>query len=541
MRRSMQPTRLFRAATTAHLPFSTLSPSILPPLSESLAAALGPRVSSSTGLATLDRTFTAAFGVLGGATGSGDPWADWVHSFYRRPHPELLPAALLHALRDQGGAPLRGLEALPTSAFLASAVFRRCCATEADVVGVLGACAGAVAEALPGAGADAGAAAAAEAALDTVLRAAWLAQLPACDAVLAEFAAGRAEAVRAAFAGAEAGTPPPPGGAPREELLAAAASLFPPAPLRRRAPLLQWPLPAADLAAFEAHAREEAFPLYGASALWGARLRALRAAAGGGARGRAAAALLAPPLAQAVSINMVEAYWAHFCATGDAAGVVRRVCDAAAGYGEFLDEFGLEPALGGAGGDVGAGAGVPPALRDDPLAALRFAASRFALSSLLAHAGRHTAVGDAFAAALAALNDEAVARDPLTAAGVDGGLTAFGERRLRVMHAARPHMAELAAEAWATGVGSGAWPESYALLHGEQPPPRSEAAAGAQPHAGAPALHSSPLDGAVEEGEGAARAGASGGGGFAAQPAEAHRGERPAGAQRRLSLRPERR
>jgi hypothetical protein len=527
----MQATRLFRAVARQSSSLPPAAPAPIP--TALLAAALGPGAPAE--LARLDATFGAAYGPLGGATGSGDPWADWVHSFYRRPHPELLPAALLHAVRDQGGAPLLGRGALPAAAFLASAVFRRCCATEADVVGVLGACAGAV-----GAAAG-GATAAADAALDTVLRAAWLAELPACDAVLAELAEERAAAVRRAPL-------PPEGAPPREELLAAAASLFPPAPLRRRAPLLRWPLPAADLASFEAHAREEAFPLYGgASALWGARLRALRGAArrgegeegGGGARGRAAAALLAPPLALAISTNMVEAYWAHFCATGDGAAV-GRVCDAAAGYGEFLEEFGLDPVL----ECGGAGAPPPPALAEEPLAALRFSASRFALESLLAHAGRHTAVGDSFSRQLAALNDEAVARDAATAAGEDGALTVFGERRLRVMHAVRPLMAQFAAEAWATGVGSGQWPPSYAILHGEAPPPALAWGGGAPLHATAAAVDSQPLGEGGPQEEGARREGGGGGGGgahaFAAAPADANGGARAA-QQQRLSLRAQRR
>jgi len=477
-------------------------------------------------MASLDRTFTSAYGALGGATGSGDPWGDWVHSFYRRPHPELFPAALLHALRDCGGAPLLGAAALPASAFLASAVFRRSCATEADVVGVLGACAGAAAAAFPGARMDAGAVAIADAALETVLRGAWLAHTPACDAVLEGLAEERVAAVGALFEGggaaaaaaAAAGLPPPPPGA-REDALAAAASLFPPALLRRRAPLLRWPLPAADLASFEAHVREEAFPLYGASALWGARLRALRAAGRrGGAPGKGAAALLAPPLALAISTNMVEAYWAHFCATGDAAAVAR-VCDAAAGYGEFLDEFGLAPVM------EGAGAPIPEPLRDDPLAALRFSSAHFALVSLLAHGGRHTAVGDAFAAQLAALNDEAVGRDALTSLGEDGGLTTFGQRRLAVMLALRAPMAEFAAEAWSSGVGSGAWPASYALLHGEahaaaarEEERAREELARAQPHATAPAEESRGVgDGVEAPAQGA---------GFAAEPAGAPRVQR---------------
>jgi hypothetical protein len=529
------PTGLFRAAArvfSRHLSASLVSSS--GGLPAALASALGGP--SSTALASQVDTFTSAYGVLGGTTGSGDPWADWMHSYYRRPHPELLPAALLHALRDHGGGPLLGREALPTSAFLAAAVFRRCCVTEDDVAGVLGACAGAAAVAA----ADAPAAAAvADAALDTVLRAMWLAQLPACDALLARLAEDRGDALRAALPGSDADGAGG-GAARREELLAAAASLFPPAPLRRRAPLLVWPLPAADLTAFEAHAREEPFPLYGASALWGSRLRALRSAGrGGGAPARAAAALLAPSLALSISTNMVEAYWAHFCATGDPAAV-GRVCDAAAGYGEFLDEFGLAPVLAWRGdserGGGGGGADVPEALRDDPLAALRFSASRFALASLLAHAGRHTAVGDAFAAALAALNDEAVARDARTAAGADGGLTAFGERRLNVMLAVRPIVAEFAVEAWATGVGSGNWPPSYAALHGGGGGGGggSDAADARQPHAAAPALESSDL------GSGEAPGG-SGGGGFAAAPGAAERERVPGVQPPRLSLRPQRR
>ena len=250
---------------------------------------------------------------------------------------------------------------------------------------------------------------------------------------------------------------------------ALAASLLPPPGAHNRTSFLRWPIPTLNLSAFEAHLRSEPFALYGATRHLFARTHAMHALAQRGTRNsepnaattaRHTFVVLSPRLAQDVTVSMVEAMWAHFYATGDARAV-SRVVDVGVAYGEFLDEFGDAPvtAFNGLDDDMSP---PPEAIADDPYARMRFNASRFALWSLLWHASRHTAVGDAFASSYASLNDKAALLDPMDTGEV---LTAFGRSRLELMRVLLPSMTECAASAWSGGIGSGTWPPAYALLH----------------------------------------------------------------------------
>jgi hypothetical protein len=158
---------------------------------------------------------------------------------------------------------------------------------------------------------------------------------------------------------------------------------------------------------------------------------------------------------------MVDAYWGVFYATGEG-GAVERVMDVATGYWEFVEEFGLGPAL------QYTTTPLPPDLQDTPYVAMRFQASRHALWSLLWHAQRHTAVGDHYTSSLKQLNDRAVLSSLGEGEGEEGegqGITRFGRDRLDLLLHIKPTMQALSALAWEQGVGSGKWPTTYALLH----------------------------------------------------------------------------
>ena len=441
-----------------------LSTALAPPL------ALG----DAAGLRAQHAAFLRIYG------GVPDPIHAWMSSFYRRPHPEFLPAVFLQAALTPGA--LQGATALPFAAFLA-ALLPRLCASEGDADGVVAACAAALGCA-HGEGVSEALLLGGEERLDTVLRALALAGVPGCDAVLArvsaEWGQGLAQAWGAEDARGGSGGAPwggaPPGweGASREDLAALAASLGPRAPPRLREPVLRWPIPVQNLAAFELALREQPSPLYGATRHLFARTRAMHALAARAPRGSPQAAtfaLLAPPLAAEVTQALTDALWGHFYATGDAAAV-QRVLDIATGYGEFVEEFGAAPFSAPDGACA-----LPAALEDSPDAAMRFAASRHALWTLLWHCERHTAVGDALSAGYAQLNDRAVLEDFAGCASAEGGeggggggggITAFGRAQLDLLHYLRPSLAALAAQAWRRGIGSGVWPEAYAALHGEE-------------------------------------------------------------------------
>lgn len=386
----------------------------------------------------------------------------WMSTFYRRPHPEYIPAAFLECLRSQGGGGgLRGKGSLSSAVFLAS-LLSRGCRSEAEVDGVVSACVGALAEAYPGGGRGVG-----EEELDTLLRALGLANSPPCDAVLGRLVGAWRVDMERGWSATGAGCGPPGWeNASKEDVVALVSSLEPRAPPRTRTPFLQWPIPTVNLSMFERTLKLEPFPVYGATRYLFSRTWAMhtlgRAVQSGQATPQQAATfpVLSPTLASEVTCLMVDAYWGVFYATGEG-GPVERVMDVATGYWEFVDEFGMEPVL------QYPSSPLPPELTDTPYVAMRFQASRHALWSLLWHAQRHTAVGDHYTSSLKQLNDRAALSEE--EGGEGEGLTKFGRDRLDLLLYIKPTMQALTALAWEKGVGSGQWPTTYALLHTQDP------------------------------------------------------------------------
>lgn len=445
--------------------------------STSVSAASAAPTASATPVALSHARFTSIFS-------SAVPLSAWMQCYYRRPSPELLPGALLAALRDP--SPWSGARSLVGAAFLAG-VLRASARDAASARGVLSVFFAAAREeaiargvSMTGEGSarsafEAASDAGGEELFDTLLRSFWLAGGVGGGLHFDEILAGAsAEACMNVAAspfdewdgeGGASGGGDGGGGRPRvsrADRAALASSIFPPPEERCRASsVVSWPLPLQNMAAFEAHLRGARFALYGATRYWFARTHAMHAlGAKGDVSSRASFSALSPPLAQDVTIALVDALWAHFYATGDGRRVVSRVLDVGTDYADFLEEEGTAPVETCV--DVRGvlfGAAPPPlSVADSPLDLARFNASRYALWSLLVAAREHTAVGDAFAADFSELNDAAVLRPD--------ELTAFARKRLTICHALLAAMQEAAAAASVTGIGSGNWPASYAALVG---------------------------------------------------------------------------
>ena len=442
--------------------------------------------------------------------GASPRFRAWAESFYRRPHPELLPGALLELVRASPGAAV-GAASLPAAVFL-SEVARGALHGPTEGAALMDALTACVREAreAPGAGVTGAADEALEKA-DTVLRALWLANTPACDSVLEAAASQWSDAMGGGGGGGGGGAATTATGAPssssssssfpspsssssaaalegRGETEVEAAlgrSLFPPAGQRHRAHITQWPLPVMNLTLFERHLSACDFPLYGCTRFWFMHTRAVRSfATSADARVRGRVGLLSPRLAQDLTVAIVDALWASFYATGAAVAVLR-VLDVATLYLEFLDEPGLgerfvmpaadaaegadgRPTADGADEDATLLPPPPSHLLEDPLTLMRFEASRHALHSLLRHAAAHVAVGEAVLAQHDSLEERVNFVDP--AGNGDGALTGFGAKRLQLLRRLRPTLEQLARHAKSEGVGSGKWPQCMAILHGASSP-----------------------------------------------------------------------
>ena len=459
--------------------------------------------------------------------GASPRFRSWAESFYRRPHPELLPGALLELVRASPGAAV-GAASLPAAVFIAE-VARGALRGPAEGAALLDALTASVREEreAPGAGATGAADEALEKA-DTVLRALWLANTPACDSVLEAAASQWADAMGGGSASAKAaaataaGAPRPSssstaapsegrGGPDVEDALAALGrSLFPPVGQRHRAHITQWPLPVMNLALFERHLSAHDFPLYGCTRFWFMHTRAVRSfASSADARVRGRVGLLSPRLAQDLTVAIVDALWASFYATGAAAAALR-VLDVATLYLEFLDEPGLGerfvmPTAEGAadGGEEATLLPPPPThLLEDPLTLMRFEASRHALHSLLRHVAAHVAVGEAVLTQHDTLEERVNLVNP--AGDGDGALTGFGAKRLQLLRRLRPTLEQLARHAESEGVGSGRWPQSMAILHGASSPDadavrRISADAGQSHHSAAGSIDQEPSSASREQ------------------------------------------
>lgn len=310
--------------------------------------------------------------------------------------------------------------------------------------------------------------------MDTILRSLYLAGN--ADKLLTSHVDAYCAALQAA---------PDFSGCDKNEATALAESLRPPSSdqdTEARIPFLEWPIPAVNLERFESHvgsllptrhgrSRETdgqaVLPcnMYGRGSRF--QFQQMRAAAlqlrEDPARFRSATA---PALATVVTCSMVDAYWAGLYASCDSA-FVERVLDVGTLYVPFFEEFGDEWV---ARYDPGAGpdapfSGVPPSLRESPLEAMRFEASRYALWSLLVNASTHTVVAGMFRK-----HADSVTQAAGAAQALSGGprMTAFGRQRLRLLELLAPAMEQMSARAEAHGIGSGHYPPSFDLR--ELPP-----------------------------------------------------------------------
>jgi hypothetical protein len=419
------------------------------------------------------------------------PLEEWMQTYYRRPHPELLPGAFLEALRTPNA--FAGPRSLACAVFL-SEVFRGVLTQRAhlhETFGVLLAALridGVTEERVTAAASDESASSSSSSSsssslwaekLDTVLRGLYLTNSPLLDEYLSDTAAEWRKEGRKQM---ESQIAPAPGHPSGETLLALADSIFPPDELRgNRTHILDWPLPVMNLSAFEKHVSESRYPVYGCTQYWWSRTNALWTFGPRGPQPSAASfAVLSPMIASDLTMAMVDAFWAHFYATGDTRAVLR-VLDIGTLYMEFFDEYGDKyvtqmaqsqgqeqgqaQGQGHGQGPEGSGSSnteeLPDELRDDPYTLMRFNPSRYALYTLLVHAGSHTVVGDAFGSQLGELLNTTRLHDPTA---TDDLLTGFGRRRLELMKLLAPSIAEQAKVASVHGVGSGNYPESYAAL-----------------------------------------------------------------------------
>lgn len=446
---------------------------LTPPLRRGLRRALATTVNASpmaawsaaAAAAELQRQHELFLAVYRGDTHEHNPVEEWMQTYYRRPRPDLLAGALVEAARRDGGAALTGAAAFPTAVFLSHVFDER--ARRGD-----GALQAAVLQAVFAVGSQeaTGPPAHADAVseqLDTLLRGLLLAGTPACDAALEK----HLPAYRATLQRHAAGS----NGDGASLHAALVASLTPPPPVAEAVPVhLGWSLPAVSLPVFAALLRAAPpsatggvpAPPYGRASRF--LLQQLAAGAALAASDtRTFDARTAPALACVVTTSLVDAAWARFHATGDPAAVVR-VLDVATLFVPFLEELGDDAErwvthyrAGRPAADAAAGvdySSVPAALADDPLAVMRFEASRHALWSLLVHARWHTAVGAAFNAHAA---DVARAVGGMDALSQTTRVTQFGRHRIALLERLLPTVAELHAAAGDDGIGSGVWPASF--------------------------------------------------------------------------------
>ena len=370
-----------------------------------------------------------------------------MQTYYRKPRPDLLMGALVEGMR--ASASLLGPAALPSAVFL-SHVLRAAVRTSDAAAGLLARCVSASGSASPP---KAASSAAGSEALDTLLRAMRLSGAPHLQTCVEAASRQWTRAVRDLSGDEEASR--------HQEHECLTRSLRE----GSGAPFLTWPVPALGVTAFQATIEGTEFPVWGATRHLFLRTHAFHVMARH-QRPRFVATL--PDLASLVTTSMLDGYWAHFYATGDALTAVTRVLDVATPYCDFVEEYGdvwvthyapslrdSDPSRTAGGVDV---SGAPPEFDDDPYNRMKFVTSRYALWSLLVHAATHTAVGDCFARLALSAHDRAALVSPLTRAGT---ITAFGERQLQLMQLIFPAVQDLRVRATESGIGSGQWPATY--------------------------------------------------------------------------------
>ena len=371
---------------------------------------------------------------------------EWMQTYYRRPKPEFLPAAIIEG-RNTGVM-------LPSSSFsmavFMSRLFKASFRKEEDRRKLV---LQSLLAASNGENIDLDM-------LETLLRSLYLADDPLCDLILQQQLKSMKELNHDA---SDAG------------LLA--ASLTPPVD-GSRPHFSTWPIPVINLQGFESHIMSLAAQ-YGAVAMGSQYgrgslylLRHMQAAAQQSAADpKRFRSHTAPALASLVTCQLVDAYWAGFYSTGDPV-YVDKVLDVATQYVDFFEEFGdawvtqyrqpPPPPPSQPSGGLAAKAvdydGVPPDIADDPLATMRFETSRYALWTFLINASTHTAVCDAFKRHTGRVADSLSVLDSTS---VEARMTVFGRKRLRLLELLMPQVAQLATQAGQSGIGSGTWPTSY--------------------------------------------------------------------------------
>lgn len=382
------------------------------------------------------------------------PLEAWMHTFYCKPHPELLPAVMLEIARTPGA--LTGPNALSFITFF-SHLFVKFCQNSRDAEEVLEMYYTALAVDLPE---DYNkdplqSRPYAPEQLDSLLRAFWLADKPHFDEMLLQSSKKWVDNVDHMRITEKR----------KEDLRIFAQSLAPPTTENARTHIVNWPIPCINLAAFEKALKESPICMYGASHYWLSRTYSLyvlnkygrtRNETEDSIKNTADFSLLSPRLATDITCAMVDAFWACYYATGDRLPI-QRVMDVGTLYWEFQEEYGDKYVS-----ERESSHRTPPEeLMDDPYMLMKFECSRYALWTFLNHAGLHTGVSDAFGGMYSELNNKASMFDPLGNLGI---MTAFGRRQLDLMHVLFPAMQRMSSLSWKSGIGSGKWPESYALL-----------------------------------------------------------------------------
>lgn len=378
----------------------------------------------------------------------------WIETFYRRPHPQFVPGALLDMLRTPGAG--IGHRSLPTAVFL-SEIFRKICTKPSEAQEIIGHMI--VAQHMEGflaGGSNAHSDAAAEAneKMDTVLRGLWLANTPECDEVL-KAAARRFQGAVSDAAGADDD---------EVKLVAALAqSLYPADGQRQRGHILHWPIPFMNLPLFEKTLKEQTFPVYGCTRYWFMHTHAMHGWANSSDKAQAGrVAVTSPQIAQALTMSMVDSYWHCFYATGNQE-CVERVLDVGTVYAaEFLEDYGPEwftqyhdnvsPKN---------ASNIPEEFREDPYSLMRFETSRYALHTFLQHLATHAVVADCYAAHYSRVVGQTSLTDPF---GTQNVMTSFGNQRIKLLKFLLPLVQELCVVAATEGIGSGKYPASFALL-----------------------------------------------------------------------------
>ena len=410
-----------------------------------------------------------------GAMRGSPQFQSWAETFYRRPHPELLPGAILDLILTPGAGV--GTSSLPVAIFLAEIINRVVHQRPEDGVLIIESLIASIeSEQVRMSNNTAFADEALEKA-DTVLRAFFLADTPACDLILENAVTQWAQSFEAIH------------GTKQEQMSGLGAlgqSFLPPKEYRNRKKLHDWPIPVMNLSLFERNITQNEYPLYGCTRFWFIHTHALYSSSSYARSLLSATSLtdssqeearrhsgrvkvMSPVLAQDLTVSMVDAFWSSFYVNGNPASVLR-VLDIATLYVEFLEDPGIGEQFLLPSNDpetIKSGTLLPSPpidILDDPLSLMRFQASRHALYSLFRHISTHTDVGPIVLKHHENLEDKA----DLTGSLVTGesAFTSFGVKRLALLRHFRSTITHLSEQAEKDGIGSGVWPESMNSLFG---------------------------------------------------------------------------